>query len=33
MPDRDAAASLGMAAELAMRHGTACVFEIGRAHV
>lgn len=30
MPDRDATASLNLAAELSMRHGTACVFVLER---
>ena len=30
MPDRDASASLNLAAELSMRHGTACVFVLER---
>ena len=30
MPDRDAAATLNLAAELSMRHGTACVFVLER---
>src|SRR5689334_10803869 len=30
MPDRDATPSLNLAAELSMRHGTACVFVLER---